>query len=184
MNTVKAPVTYIPNFLKEVEKDFDYFLNIEWDDRTAARREAFFSTATDPYTYGSGTFARTYVPRAMDKRVYEIGSMIATEMGFAPYDLCFLNYYEESRHALGWHSDDAESIDHTLPIAVISLGAEREIWTKPIGGDNTTVEKILLGNGSLFVMGAGMQHTHLHRIPKHDRPCGPRISLTYRALKS
>ena len=44
------------------------------------------------------------------------------------------------------------------------------------------VEKITLGHGSVLVMHAGMQQTHLHRIPKHSRPCGPRISLTFRGL--
>lgn len=40
-----------------------------------------------------------------------------------------------------------------------------------------------LADGSLFVMPAGMQDTHKHRIPRNDRPCGPRISLTFRCWK-
>lgn len=183
MNTYKSPIEYYSTFLSNVEDDFNYFNNIEWESRTEARREAFFSTVTEPYTYGSGDYARTYVPKAMDARVYEIGCMIGDKFGLPAYELCFLNYYEGPRQALGYHADDAESIDHTRPIAVISLGAEREIWTKPINGSNEDVEKILLNNGSLFIMKAGMQQTHLHRIPKHDRECGPRISLTYRGLK-
>ena len=69
------------------------------------------------------------------------------------------------------------------PIVVVSFGAEREIWTKPIGAGPEKIEKILLGNGSVFVMEAGMQYTHVHKIPKHSAPCGPRVSLTYRGLK-
>ena len=65
---------------------------------------------------------------------------------------------------------------------MLSLGAAREIWVKPKGSDATAVEKILLPNGSLFVMGAGMQDTHVHRIPKHSAPCGFRVSLTWRGL--
>lgn len=41
-------------------------------------------------------------------------------------------------------------------------------------------QKQLLEYGSLFVMPTGMQKTHLHKIPKHDRECGIRISLTFR----
>jgi hypothetical protein len=41
----------------------------------------------------------------------------------------------------------------------------------------------LLGDGSLFIMPAGMQDSHKHKIPKHDRDCGPRVSLTFRCWK-
>ena len=67
-------------------------------------------------------------------------------------------------------------------IAVISLGAEREIWWKqkdfkgPIPKEN----KQLLQNGSLFIMPAGFQKDYLHKIPKCDHACNIRISLTFR----
>ena len=184
MNEFKSPVVYVKDFLKSPNEIFDYMSSLEWEDRTNARRELFFGTVTEPYTYGSGEFARTYFPKPMNDVVNLIGNDIADRFGFKRYELCFLNYYEGERQALGWHADDAESIDHTRPIAVVSVGAERQIWTKPIGGTADDVEKILLHNGSLLLMNAGMQHTHYHRIPKHDRPCGPRISLTYRAFKT
>jgi alkylated DNA repair dioxygenase AlkB len=41
----------------------------------------------------------------------------------------------------------------------------------------------MLQNGSLFLMPAGFQQTYQHKIPKAGfTPCGPRISLTFRAL--
>lgn len=47
-----------------------------------------------------------------------------------------------------------------------------------------SVEKLLLGNGSLVVMSAHMQETHEHRIPKSGHnECGARISLTFRKYK-
>lgn len=36
---------------------------------------------------------------------------------------------------------------------------------------------------SCFIMPAGFQDNHVHRIPKHNRPCGARISLTFRKYK-
>lgn len=51
------------------------------------------------------------------------------------------------------------------------------------GGDVPDDQKILLGDGSLFLMPPGYQDTHFHRIPKHSRPCGWRISLTFRSFK-
>lgn len=185
MNTYNAPIRYFPDFFsKEKESFFEYFKNLDWEDRTAARREMYFATSHVPYTYGTGEYARTYIPKDMDPWVGAIDSAMSSFFDWQNFELCFLNYYETQKQALGWHADDAESIDHTRPIAVVSVGAERQIWTKPIGGTADDVEKILLHNGSLLLMNAGMQHTHYHRIPKHDRPCGPRISLTYRGYKS
>lgn len=189
MNSYKSPISYDRHFLTnygyDVDEVFDYFLNIEWDERTSARREAFFSILKEPYSYGSGEFARTYHPRKMDYMVWNIGYTISADdsIPYHRFELCFLNRYDNERQALGWHADDSDSIDHTRPIAVISLGVEREIWIKPIGGNNSDVEKVLLHNGSLLIMRPGMQQTHLHRIPKHPAKCGTRISLTYRGLK-
>ena len=45
------------------------------------------------------------------------------------------------------------------------------------------IQRFPLEEASLFIMPPGYQDTHLHRIPKHDRPCGWRISLTFRSFK-
>lgn len=184
---IQSPVVYNPTFLTKDEADayYNYFLNIEWDERTPARREAFYSTVGKDYTYGSGEFARTYTPRSMhdESNLLHLSNksfLAFTESYFNPFELCFLNRYENEKQQLGWHADDDTAIDHTRPIAVISLGAEREIYIKPIGGKDSEKEKIRLAHGSLLLMLPGMQQTHVHRIPKNDRPCGPRISLTYR----
>lgn len=181
MNT---PVDYYKNFLSDPDAVLEYLSALDWEDRTSARRELFFASVTDPYTYGTGEYARTYVPKPMDWAVGIIGEYVSQTLGFKNYELCFLNYYSTEKQALGWHADDAESIDHTRPIAVVSVGAVRQLWTRPIDGGPDDIEKFTLDHGSLLVMRPGMQHTHYHKIPKGDRPCGPRISLTYRGFKS
>ena len=153
--------------------------NFPWEDRGAPRRECFFSAVGKPYTYGSGDGMRTYYPKEAHGMMDGLTKAAEAALGCA-FELCFANGYAGAREKLGWHADDSDEIDDNRPIAVMSLGAEREIWVKPKGGDATTVEKILLPNGSLFVMGAGMQDSHLHRIPCHDRECGFRVSLTWR----
>ena len=95
-----------------------------------------------------------------------------------------MNRYLNQRDHLGWHADDSPEMDDERPIASISLGVEREIWFKPKDGDASTVEKVKLGNGSLCLMGAGMQKEFLHRIPKAGFLCGERISLTFRGYVS
>jgi alkylated DNA repair dioxygenase AlkB len=97
------------------------------------------------------------------------------------YEGCFCNRYDGQRDWLGWHSDDDPGIDHSKPIAVVTLGQPRAIQYRPIEGTGPTRE-VLLEHGSLFVMAPGMQQTHMHRIPKAGHSVGTRISLTYRAL--
>jgi len=106
-------------------------------------------------------------------------------------DLCFLNHYVDQTHALGWHADDGEIIDQTQPIVVVSLGAERELWTRPSvvrngvrqshKGEIPTEWRHRLPNGSVLVMPPGFQNSHQHKIPRGDRQMGGRISLTYRS---
>ncbi|QDJ96382.1 alkylated DNA dioxygenase [Xanthomonas phage Xoo-sp13] len=180
MNTWTAPVDYYHEFLTNPDKALSYFSNLDWEERTKARRELFYATVNEPYTYGSGEHARTYIPKPMDTMVNEIGVAISNMLGLKSYELCFMNYYENEKQHLGWHADDAEAIDHTRPIAVVSVGAIRQLWTRPIEGGPEDIERFALNHGSLLVMKPGMQHTHYHKIPKGDRPSGPRISLTYR----
>lgn len=177
-----APVSLYESTLSaEVLQDWAtaVWATFPWEQRDAPRRECFFSSIGEPYSYGSGAGRRTYYPKASPELLVSL-TEDAQRTCATEFELCFVNGYENERQHLGWHADDSPEIDDDRPIAVMSLGASREIWVKPIGAGFEEVEKILLPSGSLFVMAAGMQDTHLHRIPKHPQPCGPRVSLTWR----
>lgn len=61
---------------------------------------------------------------------------------------------------------------------------EGDGWLKsPPNGKQPEDHRFSLEESSLFIMPAGYQDTHLHRIPKHSQPCGYRISLTFRSFK-
>lgn len=154
--------------------------SVEWEQREAPRKEAFYSTRNEPYTYGSGRGVRTYHPKASNYYVDIIRDELERDLN-CKLEACFLNYYLTQKDHLGWHADDSDVLDMTRPIAVVTFGVERYIWFKENG--STEMEKLLLHDGSLLTMKPGMQLTHQHRIPKHDRHCGERISLTYRGLK-
>jgi len=126
---------------------------------------------------------RTYEPNTPLDIVDAYREMLEETIGVF-YEGCFLNRYNTQKDWLGWHSDDDKGIDHSHPICVISLGQEREINWKKIGEKGyDCINSQMLGEGSLFVMPAGMQQTHYHRIPKMSFPSPrPRISLTFRAL--
>lgn len=155
------------------------WMGLPWEQRDAPRRECFFSSVGAPYSYGTGAGRRTYWPKEMPELVTSLTEDVEQACGVV-FELCFANGYAGERQHLGWHADDSPEMDDDRPIAVMSLGAAREIWVKSTGAGFEEVEKILLPSGSLFVMAAGMQDTHVHRIPKNPSPCGPRVSLTWR----
>lgn len=182
-----------------------YIPNVWWDDNSlykleclrrlkeevpwinkdnAPRNECFMASNADlTYSYGKNPSERVYKAEPLHSLVknwmFRLNLMFETN-----YNVCVLNYYLNEKNHLGWHADDSPEQDLTHPICVLSFGAERFIYVKEksFKGDIPEQDRFLLKAGSLFVMPGGYQDNHFHKIPKHDRPCGPRISLTYRKL--
>lgn len=179
---MNSPITYIPDFVPDQKAWLDtLWETLDWERRPdAPRREYWSNLYGRSYTYGRGRGERTYEAR-FGCAIIDIGrGLIQKEIGVV-LEGCFLNGYEGERDHLGWHSDDDPAIDHSKPIAIITVGAGREIQFRrwPFADDR---ESLFLESGSLCLMHAGMQLTHEHRIPKVGRKVAPRISLTYRGL--
>lgn len=166
--------------------------DVRWlDVAQGARLEAFYAATLTPvrYTYGRGRGQRTYVSRPMsdvaDLRwlTQRVNHWLA-DRGHGPLNGCFLNRYDGAHNAIGWHSDDDPGTDHTKPIVVLSLGQERDLYTRPLGHKGPLLDewKWTLGHGSLFVMPPGFQQTHQHKIAKASGTVRTRISLTWRAF--
>jgi alkylated DNA repair dioxygenase AlkB len=185
---MESPIIYTPGLFKHITfEQIDAAL--KWENYGAPRSESYYATKNIPYTYGRGTGERTYHPHVFENESPSV--LIEIWNSLNDYELLFCNRYADQHQHLGWHADDSPAIDVTRPIAVVTFGAERDIWFKeqpnsPLGQATgvfpNPVEKLKLEHGSLLIMKAGMQQTHFHRIPKHDRPCGPRVSLTFRGL--
>lgn len=169
----------------------DVLYSTPWIQVTDARLECFMAATTDTYTYGEGRGVRTYMPvplspvvariqEALNGHISHVLNEHPTHSG--RYNVCFLNRYDNASMQLGWHSDDSPGMDHDHSIAVVSFGEPREIWWREKGqtGVIPAEQRQLLHDGSVFIMPAGMQRTHQHRIPKGDKPMGTRVSLTYR----
>lgn len=174
---------YITSWAPDLEFNWlDYA--IPWERQTEARQEYFMSADSVEYTYGTGRGERTYVSHPFTDWAENIRLNLNAEIRQPGnrYNICFFNRYEDEREHLGWHADDSPGMDHNHPIAVVSFGQPREIWwkRKDQKGAVPLCQRQLLANGSLFVMPAGFQLEHFHRIPKGDRKMGPRISLTFR----
>lgn len=190
------PISYSPGFVSNPDVAFDrLWRELNWEEREGApRREYYCNTFQVPYTYGSGAGVRTYHPQPWHPVIQSIREDLEKVTG-TTFDVCFLNGYRDGRDQLGWHSDNSPEMDDDRPIAIVSLGAEREIWFRPMVNEGghlmvelvppAPVSKLSLANGSLCLMLPGMQDTHQHRIPKSSlNICGPRISLTFRGYVS
>jgi alkylated DNA repair dioxygenase AlkB len=148
------------------------------------RDECFMSNdPTITYSYGNRREERLYTPSPMHPIVESVMLRINTAYDLK-FNVCVLNYYESEKQHLGWHADDSPEQDLTHPIAVVSFGAEREIWVKEKGfkGDIPPENRFSLSPGSLFLMPGGFQDNHYHKIPKPGKKCEGRISLTYRLI--
>lgn len=180
MNTPNLPITYAPGFVLDADGAFDrLWSELAWERRGATPRREYYSNEVGvPYAYGNPEFSRSYEPQPWHPVMLEIKALLEAHTG-TRFEVCFLNGYENSKDSLGWHADDSPEMDDTRPIAIVSLGAEREIMFRP-QADRADITKLKLQHGSLCLMHAGMQDTHYHRIPRAGFDCGPRISLTYR----
>lgn len=180
----EAPITYKPGFLGQPDIAMEtLWKRLDWVRIGSTPRREYYVNRKDgsPYTYGSGAGQRTYESMPTHP-VIDLLWLGAEAAAGCEFDVCFLNGYEDQSDHLGWHADDSPEMDDSRPIAIVSLGAEREIWFQRADPERRliTPDKLRLGNGSLCLMAAGMQDTHQHRIPKAGRVVGPRISLTFR----
>ena len=166
-----------PNVGDELFRCLD--TQLDWDRRQQNRREYWTNDFNLPYTYGKNEGIRTYEAKPSNYEIDMIRSVVKNHLHYH-FQGCFVNYYEGQHDYLGWHADNSDLINHNHEIVVVTLGHPRRIQVRDNG--KVFTQTILLEHGSMFVMPAGSQQTHQHRIPKTDRPVGPRISLTFRAL--
>ncbi|MGV8873847.1 MAG: alpha-ketoglutarate-dependent dioxygenase AlkB [Rhodococcus sp. (in: high G+C Gram-positive bacteria)] len=95
---------------------------------------------------------------------------------FATAGLC---YYRNGSDSVAWHGDNiGRSATEDTMVAIVSLGASRQLLLRPRGGGTSL--KFTLGHGDLVVMGGSCQRTWEHAIPKSTRAIGPRISVQFR----
>ncbi len=176
--------TYWRYFIENPNTLLGHVMQLSWLNMTETRLEYFMSEVPRSYAYGKGRGEREYTSSPFTKEVLDVMDKLNNPPSEAPlgYNFCFLNRYNDQRNHLGWHADDFQNMDGSHPIAVVSLGAEREIWwrLKTDKGKVPPENRQLLEHGSLFVMPGGFQDDHYHKIPKCDHECGTRVSLTFR----
>ena len=90
-----------------------------------------------------------------------------------------LQLYRGCNDSVSWHNDHREELIELPTIALLSLGATREMQlrTKRLPRESYGID---LEAGSLMVMSGRAQEFWEHTIPKCKRPVGVRISVALR----
>lgn len=96
----------------------------------------------------------------------------------APYTRAGLNLYRDGRDSVALHNDRVHDLAPGQPIAIVSLGAPRDMLIKPKRGGSA--QRICLEAGSVLVMSHASQFTHDHGIPKTAARVGARVSVAFR----
>ncbi|MGV9550677.1 alpha-ketoglutarate-dependent dioxygenase AlkB [Streptomyces ardesiacus] len=103
----------------------------------------------------------------------------AEELG-EPFTTAGLCHYRDGRDSVAWHGDRiGRGARQDRMVAILSVGAPRDLLLRPAGGGGGTVRRPL-GHGDLIVMGGSCQRTWEHCVPKSTRAAGPRISVQFR----
>jgi alkylated DNA repair dioxygenase AlkB len=97
----------------------------------------------------------------------------------ARFNSVFLNLYRDGEDSVAWHGDrEAELIPDPV-IALVSLGATREMRIRSKASPRKTF-RLDLEPGSLLVMSGASQRYWEHHVPKERAAVGPRISVAFR----
>jgi alkylated DNA repair dioxygenase AlkB len=148
------------------------------------RRIAYYGAV--PYGY-SGLIhpARPFPPR-----IQALADAVAVATGHS-FNTVLVNLYRDGRDGMSWHADDDYPPGRTAAIASVSFGGERRFDLRARGGARviegggaTAGERasIVLGHGSVLVMGEGTQAAWQHSVAKTTRPVGVRVNLTFRDM--
>lgn len=158
-------------------------LRIFGKDVLTPREVAYVGDAHAEYVY-SGTL---HVPRAWTPAVARVRDALEVSLGVR-FDAVLVNHYRTGDDAMGWHADDEAELGpaapHDVLIASVSLGDHRKFRLKPKKASSPLPAKeLLLGEGSLLVMGGATQREMVHALPRTARSVGPRLNLTFRQVR-
>lgn len=98
------------------------------------------------------------------------------------FNSVLLNFYRDHRDAMGMHSDDEPELGPEPVIASLSLGATRTFTLKHRSRKDLAPIRLALESGTLLVMRGATQRNWKHGIARQNRPCGPRVNLTFRRI--
>ena len=120
---------------------------------------------------------------ALHERLHEFPEIEALSIALsARYDrdLCRIGaaLYRDGNDSVAWHGDRFPAGMAEPMVAIVSLGARRQLRIRPCGGGASF--GFTLAPGDLIVLGGTVHRSHEHSVPKTRRAVGTRISLMFR----
>ena len=140
------------------------------------RLTSFYSTNNKSYSY-SGIKMK---PNKFNETLNNIKEKVEL-LSNSSFNCVLLNLYRNGQDSNGWHSDNEKELGENPTIASVSFGYERYFNMKHREKKSFKL-KLLLKNGSVFIMSGETQKYWLHQIPKTKKNVGPRINLTFRKI--
>jgi len=126
--------------------------------------------------------ARTEPGAPLDPQLARVKDRVEAFLGTA-FTSVSVQYYRNERDSVAWHNDHREELVDRPVVALLSLGATREMQVRSKARPRRSFS-IDLEPGSLFVMSGRAQEFWEHHIPKLRRPTGPRISVALRQRRT
>ncbi|KIC08801.1 DNA methylase [Leisingera sp. ANG-M1] len=144
---------------------------------TTKRKVAWYGDRAFRYTYSRVT--RTALPWTRELRLLK--DCVERAAG-ERFNSCLLNLYHSGDEGMSWHSDAESDLVRNGAIGSLSLGAARRFSFKHNSLDLKA--DVTLEHGSLLVMKDATQSFWKHRVPPAKSVTRPRISLTFRTIRT
>lgn len=114
----------------------------------------------------------------LPQELLDVKARVEARLG-AAFNGVSVQCYRDGNDSVSWHGDHTEDLIDRPYVALVSLGAVREMQIRSKSKPRRTFS-IDLEPGSLLVMGGLAQEQWEHHIPKVARPIAPRISIALR----
>lgn len=99
------------------------------------------------------------------------------------FNSVLINYYRDGNDHMSYHADDEAELGLNPTVASLSVGETRKFHLKHRFDKSLPTEVFELESQSLLIMREELQHFWVHKISKSTKVLGPRLNLTFRAIK-
>lgn len=173
----RGQIIYTPGFLDVAlaQASFAQLLaGVAWH---AERRQMYDREVDVPRLLASYALAA-----ALPEPLPQLARLVLAQVG-APFSHVGLNLYRDGHDSVAPHNDKLHELQDGQPIALLSLGATREMVISTKATPRQSL-RLPLESGSLLIMSHATQLHYDHGIPKVMTEVGPRISLAFRVRVS
>lgn len=166
-------VKIVNNLVPDHQRWFAYLSeSMHWKTGYKSRQYVTFGVS---YNYKKGLKRN----KAMPYWLLPICESVNNKFGFKPNN-CLINNYPDGNHYISYHSDQDTEMKAQTGVAIISLGAIRQMSLRRIDNHSVRFHYPLTPGSALFMEDA-LQSEWQHGVLK-QAGCGHRISLSFRCL--